>query len=427
MAIEGTQLQVSVEEGERWRRTMSVTIPSGVVSSERRRLTGELAGRLKLPGFRKGRVPSAVVEKRFGDSLHREALDKLIGAAYREALSQQELNPISEGEVGNVRYEPDQDLIFSISFDVRPEIELSRLGGFKVERPAVDGVDTKLELVLGRLREEGGTWQPLDEGRPTQGDLVAVEIQQIEDGEAGEVQPYQLVLGQGDAIPDIEEAIKSLEVGGSGDFVVHFPDDFPKEERRGQDELLRVRLDSRQRLELPELDAEFAKGLGDFESVDDLKEKIRTDLEKEAEEQAESVVRVRLLDAILDANPFTVPVSMVDRYVESVLGSPDGVSPEQLAEAKDQISPQSEHAVKRILAIDRLAETQGLRATEEELDSRIEEIAEKSGDAPAKIYATLQKSERLEALEREITDRKVFDFLKEQSEITENRPDGSTL
>ena len=417
MAIEGTQLQISVEEGERWRRTMSVTVPSGMVSSERRRLTGELAARVKLPGFRKGHVPSSVVEKRFGDSLSREALDKLIGAAYREALSQQELSPISEGEVGNVRYEPDRDLTFSISFDVRPEIELSRLGGFKVERPPIEGLDDRLEEVLGRLREERGTWQPVDDGRPEDGDLVGVEIQR---SEAGEVQPYELVLGQGDAIPDIEKAIKSLEVEGSGEFVVRFPDDFPNEERRGREEQLLVRLNSRQGLEVPQLDADFAKSLGDFASVEDLTEKIRADLEKEAEERAESVVRGKLLDAILDANPFTVPVSMVDRYVESVLGNPEGVSPEKLVEAREQISPQAEHVVKRILAIDRLSEIQDLRATEEELDSRIEEIAEKSGDTPAQIYANLQKSERLEALEREITERKVFDFLKEQSEITEN-------
>ena len=419
MAIEGAELQISVEEGERWRRTMNVIVPSGVVNSERRRLTGELAARVKLPGFRKGHVPSSVVEKRFGQSLSREALDKLIGAAYREALSQQELNPISEGEVDNVQYEPDHDLTFSISFDVRPEIELSRLGGFRVERPAVNGLEDKLEQVLGRLREEKGTWHPLEEGKPEDGNLVEVEIQQMNNGEVGEAQPYQLVLGQGDAIPNIEEAIKSLEVDGSGDFVVRFPDDFPNEERRGQEEHLHIRLDSRQHLVLPELDAEFAKSLGEFEGIEDLNEKIQADLEKEAEEQAESVVRGKLLDAILDANPFTVPVSMVDRYVESVLGNPEGVPPEKLTEAKEQLSPQAEHAVKRILAIDRLSEIQELRATEEELDDRIKEIAEKSGDTPARIYASLQKGERLEALEREITERKVFDFLKEQSEITE--------
>ena len=422
MAIEGAELQISVEEGERWRRTMNVIVPSGVVSSERRRFTGELAARVKLPGFRKGHVPSSVVEKRFGQSLSQEALDKLIGAAYREALSQQELNPISEGEVDNVQYEPDRDLTFSISFDVRPEIELSRLGGFKVERPAVNGLEDKLEQVLGRLREEKGTWQPLEEGKPEDGNLVEVEIQRMNDGEGGEAQPYQLVLGQGDAIPNIEEAIKSLEVDGSGDFVVRFPDDFPNEERRGQEEHLHIRLDSRQHLVLPELDAEFAKSLGEFEGVEDLNEKIQADLEKEAEEQAESVVRGKLLDAILDANPFTVPVSMVDRYVESVLGNPEGVPPDKLTEAKEQLSPQAEHAVKRILAIDRLSEIQELGATKEELDDRIGEIAEKNGDTPARIYASLQKGERLEALEREITERKVFDFLKEQSEITEARP-----
>ena len=422
MAIEGAELQISVEEGERWRRTMNVIVPSGVVNSERRRLTGELAARVKLPGFRKGHVPSSVVEKRFGQSLSQEALDKLIGAAYREALSQQELNPISEGEVDNVQYEPDRDLTFSISFDVRPEIELSRLGGFKVERPAVNGLEDKLEQVLGRLREEKGTWQPLEEGKPEDGNLVGVEIQRMSDGEVGEAQPYQLVLGQGDAIPNIEEAIKSLEIDGSGDFVVRFPDDFPNEERRGQEEHLHIRLDSRQHLVLPELDAEFAKSLGEFEGVEDLNEKIQADLEKEAEEQAESVVRGKLLDAILDANPFTVPVSMVDRYVESVLGNPEGVPPDKLTEAKEQLSPQAEHAVKRILAIDRLSEIQELGATKEELDDRIGEIAEKNGDTPARIYASLQKGERLEALEREITERKVFDFLKEQSEITEARP-----
>ena len=420
MAIDGTQLRVSVEEGERWRRTMSVTVPAGVVQSERRRITGELASRLKLPGFRKGRVPANVVEKRYGAALNREALDKLIGAAYREALSQHELSPISEGEVGNVQYEPEQDLTFSISFDVKPEIEISRSGGFKIERPGVNGLDEKLQQVLERLREKNGTWKALDDGRPQDGNLVSVEIERLKDGAEAVGQPYEFVLGQGDAIPDIDKAIKSLDIGTDGEFVVHFPDDFPKEERRGEEEHLRIHLSSIQTLELPELNEEFARGLGDYEGLEDLSEKVRSDLQREAEDQAESVVRGKLLDSILEANPFTVPVSMVDRYVESLLGSPEGVPPEKWQEVKEQITPQAELAVKRILVIDKVSESQGLQATEEEIDSRIEEIAEKSGESPAKVYANLQKSERLEALEREITERKVFEFLKEQSEIVEN-------
>ena len=420
MAIDGTQLRVSVEEGERWRRTMSVTVPAGVVQSERRRITGELASRLKLPGFRKGRVPADVVEKRYGAALNHEALDKLIGAAYKEALSQSDLSPISEGEVGNVRYEPQEDLTFSISFDVKPEIDLARLGGFKIERPGIEGLDDKLQNVLERLRKQNGTWKALDDGRPEDGNLVSVEIQQLEEGAEGVTQPYEFVLGRGDAIPDIEEGIKSLEIGTDGEFVVRFPDDFPNQDRRGEEEHLRIQLTSRQVLELPELNEEFAKSLGDFEGLEDLSAKIRSDLRREAGDQAEGVVRGKLLDSILDANPFTVPVSMVDRYVESVLGDPEGVPPEKWQEAKEQITPQAELAVKRILVIDSLSESQGLQADEAELDSRIEELANKSGETPAKVYANLQKNDRLEALEREITERKLFDFLKEQSEIVEN-------
>ena len=420
MAIDGTQLRISVEEGERWRRTMSVTVPADVVRMERRRITGELASRLKLPGFRKGRVPAAVVEQRFGPALNREALDKLIGDAYREALNQNRLKPISEGEVGNVQYEPEQDLTFSISFDVRPEIEISRLGGFKVERPGIEGLDEKLEQVMERLREQNGTWQALETGRPEDGDLVGVEIERLEEDGEGVTQPYEFVLGRGDAIPDIEQAIKTLEIGVGGEFVVLFPQDFANEERRGQEERLRIHLASRSRLEVPELNDDFARNLGDFEGLADLTEKVRSDLKREVDDQAEGVVRGKLLDSILKANPFTVPVSMVNRYVESLLGDPESVTPEQWQEAKDQITPQAEMAVKRILVVDRVSDSQGLQATEEELDSRIEEIAEKAGENPAKVYANLQKSERLEALEREITERKVFDFLKGQSEIVVN-------
>ena len=420
MAIDGTQLRISVEEGERWRRTMSVTVPLEIVQQERKRITGELAGRLKLPGFRKGHVPATVVEQRFGPALNREALDKLIGDAYREALNQNELNPISEGEVGNVQYEPEADLTFSISFDVRPELDISRLGGFKVERPPVEGLDEKLQQVLERLREQNGTWAPFEGGAPEDGDLVGVEIERLEGDGEGVTQPYEFVLGRGDAIPDIEAAIKTLEIGGSGEFVVRFPDDFPNEDRRGEEEHLRIGLVTRSKLELPDLDDEFAKKLGEFESLDELSKKVRSDLEREAEDQAEGVVRGQLLDSILEANPFTVPVSMVNRYVESLLGNPEDVPPEKWEEAKEQITPQAEMAVKRILLIDRVSDTEGLTATEEELDSRIGEIAEKAGENPAKVYANLQKSERLEALEREITERKVFDFLKGQSEIIAN-------
>ena len=172
-------------------------------------------------------------------------------------------------------------------------------------------------------------------------------------------------------------------------------------------------------MELPEVTDDFAKQVGDFQTVDDLMARIRGDLEKEAADQAEGAVRGRLLDELVAANPFEVPRSMVDRYTQGLLGDQPGIPEDRKAEILESIRPEAERAVKRLMVIDRVAQTQNLDATEEEIDQRIEEIAEKNGTAPEKVYASFQKAGRLEALEREITERKVFDFLKSQSEITD--------
>ncbi|RMH16784.1 MAG: trigger factor [Gemmatimonadetes bacterium] len=417
MSIDVSRLQIAVEEGEGWRRTLQVTVPADEVKRERERLAKRLAKRLKLPGFRKGRIPAGVLEKRYGPVLDRETLDTLIGEAYRGALQQRELRPISEGEVQDVRFEPEQDLMFSISFDVQPEIELGRLGGFTVERPAVEVGDEEVERVLERLRQQQGTWTTAEGGPPEDGDVVDVEVTRLDDGDDAEPKPYQLMLGQGDALPDVEAAIRTLEPGGSGEFVVRFPEDFPDEARRGEEQHLRITLKERRVLELPELDDAFAQAVGDFENLEALRARVREDLEKEANEQADQAARTQLLDAVIEANPFTVPRSMVKAYIDSILGNPDGVQPEQLAEAYERLWPEAERAVKRILVIERVADQQGLRATEEDLDRRIEEIAERAGEEPGRVYANLQKANRLEALERDITERRVFEFLEGQSEI----------
>ena len=399
---------------------MSVTVPASVVQQEERRAAKHLASRARLKGFRKGHVPAKVIESRFGDTLRQEALDKLIGEAYRTALAAQDLKPISEGEIQQVIYEPERDLVFSISFDVQPRIEIAQLGGFAVERPVAEVSDEHVDEVLARIQEQNGAWQPVEQGQPEDRDLVSVLIKKLQGQEEDEGKEYEFLLGQGDALPDIETAIKSLEAGASGEFDVSFPEDFPDESRRGDSERVQITLVARKIQELPELDDDLAKQVGDFETLHDLKTRVREDLDKEAGEEVENVVRGRLLDMLLDANPFEVPASMVDRYADEVIGDQPDVDPERLEEIRASIRVEAERAVKRILLLEEVAETQGLVATEDDIDTRVEEIAEANGSTAAKVYANLQKAGRLEMLTRELTERKVFDFLKEQSEITDS-------
>ncbi len=167
------------------------------------------------------------------------------------------------------------------------------------------------------------------------------------------------------------------------------------------------------------MDDEFAKSVGDFESVDALRSRIREDLEKESVSQSESVVRGQLLDQIIEANPFDVPISMVNGYLDQVLGDGDGADPQRLAQARESVKGEAERAVKRMMVIERVADMQSLRAEDDQIDDRVQEIAEANDTTPAKVYAELQKSGNLERLEREITERQVFDWLLGQSDVTQ--------
>ena len=420
MAIDPTTLRIEMVEEEAWRRRLTVTVPAGTVQAERSQIVQKLGGRLKLPGFRKGKVPTHVVEQRFGPAVDQEMLDKVIGEAYKIALRSQELEPISEGQVDDVKYQPREELTFSISFDVQPVIQLERLGGFAVERPKIQVVDEDVNRVLERLRDQNGVWKPLEEGAAEDGNLVTLEIQRLENGEpVGEGRPYEIVLGDGEAIPEVEDAIRTLAVGETGDFTVTFPDDFSDESRRGEKEHLRISLQARKFKELPALTDEFAVSMGDFQDLAALTARVREDLEREAEGQAEGVVRSQLVENLLGANPFEVPRSLAERYMESVLGDTSKLDPEIIARTRETLRPEAEKAVKRILLIERVAELQGLRASEDELDDRVQEIAMKNDMKPGQVYSNLQKSGNLEALEREITEKKVWDFLKEQSTVKE--------
>ena len=420
MAIDPTTLRIDMVEEEAWRRRLTVTVPAGTVQAERSQIVQKLGGRLKLPGFRKGKVPTHVVEQRFGPAVDQEMLDKVIGEAYKIALRSQELEPISEGQVDDVKYQPREELTFSISFDVQPVIHLERLGGFAVERPKIQVVEEDVNKVLERLRDQNGVWKPMEEGAAEDGNLVTLEIQRLENGEpVGEARPYEIVLGDGEAIPEVEDAIRTLAVGETGDFTVTFPDDFSDESRRGEKEHLRISLQARKFKELPALTDEFAASMGDFQDLPALTARVREDLEREAEGQAEGVVRSQLVENLLGANPFEIPRSMAERYMESVLGDTSKLDPEIIARTRETLRPEAEKAVKRILLIERVAELQGLRASEDELDDRVQEIAQKNDMKPGQVYSNLQKSGNLEALEREITERKVWDFLKEQSTVKE--------
>ncbi|HEX7120428.1 MAG TPA: trigger factor [Longimicrobiales bacterium] len=417
MASDTSDLRIAVAEPRSWARRLTITVPGERVRREREEVARRLAKRVKLPGFRQGRVPTRVMERQFGAAIEQEALERVVGAAYREALEQQDLQPITQGEVENIDYEPGADLTFDVEFEIRPVIGLERVGGFEIRRERAEVTDDEVGRILERVREQQAVWHPIEEEAPAAGDLVVVEITPAGEGaEGAKPRRYEIVLGEGQAVPAVEDAILTLKPGEEREFTLELPDPEAGEgatrEDRAHIKLIEVR-----RPELPELDDEFARSVGDFEDLDALRARIREDLEKEAEAEAERGVRQKLLDAIVEANPFDVPDSLVNQYLQRMLSPREGADPERVAQAREMARPAAEQALRRIMVIERIAEMEGLHATSAELDARIEEIAEKQSRPAGEVWAQLQKSGQLSRLEEEITENKVFDYLKSQSTI----------
>jgi trigger factor len=430
MSAATSELKIEIQEPKSWSRRVSVTVPPERVQRTRRAVADQIARNVRLPGFRKGHVPQRVLEKQFGASIEQETVERVIQETYREALEREGLRPISQGMIDNVHYHDDnQELRYEVEFEVQPEVTLSQLSGFTAERPSEEVGEDEVDSVLERLRDERGVWQPRSEGeKPDWTDQVLVEITpRPEEGseEETETNTYRFVLGEGQAIPEIEQSIMTLAPGEEGDFTVHFPEDFADPEQAGKEQHLHIKLMSVQQKDVPELDDEFARSLGDFEDLTALRARILEDLREEATRRAEGEVRGQLVAQILEANPFDVPGSMVERYLDMMTGQSEedrakltDEQREQISQWREALRPQAEEGMKRIMVVERVAADQGLTATQDEIDARVEELAEKHGQTPAQVWLQLEKTGQLQALESEITEEKVFTYLKAQNTVS---------
>ncbi|HYC31795.1 MAG TPA: trigger factor, partial [Gemmatimonadales bacterium] len=374
-------------------KSLRVTVPVDRVREAELKAVKYYAQRARLPGFRPGKAPDAVVRKRFGDAIRQTVLEEVLRESWETAKSTEGLKPIADPSIQNLKFEADSPISFDLLVPVRPELKLERTGGFRVERRVAPVTDEAVSEQLARIQEQKASWIPVTDTQPSPGQMVRVEVAPIENGTPGPAQPYDLVLGQNQAIPDLEERIMTLKPGESAEAEVRFPEDHPDESRRGQTRQVRVTLHDVKRQELPPLDDAFAREVGDFEGLDALRTAIRTDLEREAAREADAQVRQSLLGQIVEANRVEAPESLVHRLMHGY-AEMYRIPPEQLPQFEEQFHTIAEAQVQRDLVLDAVTEARELRATEAELDERIARMAEARGVAAGEVYGQLQKANR---------------------------------
>jgi len=409
-------IEITPKKTDGVERLLQISVPVETVRDAEDKAARRYATRVRLPGFRPGKAPAAMIKKKFADAIRQETLESLVQEAYKEVLEREKLKLASQPHVHDVKFGDNEPLTFELHLEVRPDIELARVQGFRVNRTERHVTDEQVREQIDALRDQRATWTPIED-RPAPGDMVTVVLATADEtGAIPEGRQYPLVLGADQAIPGIEELIMEARPGETVERPVKWPDDFPDESQRSTTKTVRVTLQEVKRKTVPELDDAFAREAGDFDSLDALTKTVREDLEATAKRESESEVRQRLLDDIIGANQFDVPPSWVNQLVDGYANAyqiPEGER-ERFA---TEFRPMAERQVRRDLVIDTVAERESLTATESDLDDRIAETATKRGADPGQLYASLQKAGRLKELERSITEDKVFNWLLERNTV----------
>lgn len=395
-----------------------------------------LAGEVAVPGFRKGKVPAAVLESRLGkETISQEALREAVPVFYSRAIDEESVAAVSLPEIEVAEYEDGEPLRFTALVDVRPEVMLPEYKGIEVERSNAAATDEEIDTQLERLRERFGTLEPVARNA-AKGDYVTIDLiayQHDKKVDSASAQDLVYEVGSEAFVPALDRELEGKRTGDILKFNATLPEGAG--ELGGEEVTFSVVVKEVQAKRLPALDDDFAKTASEFESLEELRAEIRTRLDAIKEAAAASEVRSRVLEDLVERTDIEVPESMVNRETQarlvrlmSDLGRAQVTFDQYLEgtgttreELLDRYRSAAERAVAADLVLEAVARAEGIEAASGEIDEEISKLAEAVGRPPEELRKELDESERVSVLAGDILRRKTLDFLVEQAKVTDQK------
>jgi trigger factor len=440
---------VRVEELEGWKRKLIIGLSEAAVADKAKELLAEVAKGATAPGFRKGKVPAAMLEASHGAATQAEALRMLAGGAYADAVREADIHPICDPVVELDEEIKDGQYTLTATVEVRPEIEPKDYENLEfTERvPVVTNED--VDRYVEGLREERA--ELLQVTRPAaEGDVVVLDYVPLgDDGEPmseSKTEDYICELGGGQVPPEIEEALKGAGPGEEKTVAVTYPDDFREESLAGREVSFTISVKDVRQKRLPAVDDDFAKACGPFETMLDLRVRVRNGLEARAKSWARGRLEEEIVREIIERNPFELPECLMENRLRTMYwrstgqheaaasqGSngptpepPDDLEvPEEFAKV---YRPVVEHQLRAGLLLGKIAEKHGTEVTKEDIEARVGQIAEAQGKKPDELMNDLAGTDALSRMEDELWLEKVHEYLVSVSRVTTEalEPDSDT-
>lgn len=389
--------------------------------------------KVQIPGFRKGKIPRSLFEKRFGvESLYADALDILLPEAYAKAVEETGIEPVDRPEIDVEQIEKGKSLIFTAKVTVKPEVTLGQYKGLEVEKLDDTVTDEDVEQELKRLQERHAELVVKEEGTVENGDTVVIDFEGFVDGEAfegGKAENYSLVIGSGTFIPGFEEQLIGMAAGEEKDIEVTFPEEYHAEQLAGKPAVFKIKLHEIKTKQLPALDDEFAKDADEeVETLDALKEKIKERLTNEKKEEAEAALRDAVVQKATENAQMDIPEVMVKNETDRMIREFEQrlqmqglnldlyyqFSGQDEAALREQMKEEAEKRVRVTLTLEAIVKAENIDVTEEEVEKELQEMASLYNLSVDKLKELLGT---LDGLKEDLKMRKAIDFLVENSKV----------
>jgi trigger factor len=409
------------------KQTIEITVPAAEVAQETERAVNALREKVRLPGFRPGKVPADLVRSRFAGDVREDVIRSLVPKHFQQRAEELSLKVVGTPDVRDVHFHAGEPLTFKADFEVLPEFELMDYSSLSAPYRQPEVTEEQVAQRLGELREQKAEFVN-EEPRPAvDGDyaVAALTRQGEHDASAGKEEQVVVVIGGEDTLEAFSANLRGLSPGEVKEFEVAYPDDYGEASLAGHSVRFHARLEAIRRKELPELNDEFAKDLGDFQTLEELRGEVRQALEREQESQAQLEAKGKLVEQLVGMHEFPVPEAFVDRQVQNRLEqylrglAARGADIENLkldwAKIKESQKEAATREVKASLLLDRIADRENIGVTNEEVDREVKHLAQQSRQVVAVVRQRLEKEGALGRIASRIRNEKTLNFLFEHS------------
>jgi len=410
------------------KKEVEVEIPADLIANESKRVTSEFARSAKIPGFRPGKVPAAVVRNRFAKEIQEEVMSRLLPVTFRDAVADRGLEPVGDPQLEHLDpFIEGAAVKYKAAFEVKPQIELAEYRGIGIDEKKVEVADADVDGMIERMREQASAYRPETERGLEDGDYAVIEITTSGEDIEPETRGGHFKMGEESPLPELHDLLRGKKPGETASFDHAYGDDASNEKFRGRSIHHEVTLKEIRVQEKPEVTDEFAMSVGEWDSVEKMRDAIRTDILRHRETEALREKRNQIGEHLLKSHEFEVPEALVEDELGKSLNNyarflaSQGIDLEKAqidwVKMRDDFKPEAVKRVKRSLILEAIARKEAIQAADVEVDAEIRRASNEQQRDFAEVRHRLKHDGGYEALRASLAQEKALDFLLKEANV----------